>query len=167
MLRSVPAALRFPDTVDEVSARLVATGVVAQAALVLVTQQWWLLVPLVYGFAARVLTGPTLSPLGLLATRVLRPRLRTAPRPTPGAPKRFAQAIGLAVTAGASVAVLAGSPTAATVVLAVLLAAASLEAFAGVCIGCIVHRAVWGCEDCADISERLRRAVAARQVADA
>jgi hypothetical protein len=53
-----------------------------------------LLAPLAYGFVARVLTGPTLSPLGQLVTRVVTPRLPVAPRPVPGPPKRFAQGIG-------------------------------------------------------------------------
>jgi hypothetical protein len=54
-----------------------------------------------YGFLARVASGPTLSPLGQLATRVIVPRLAAAPRLVPGPPKRFAQGIGatLSVTA--------------------------------------------------------------------
>jgi len=45
-------------------ARVVAAGVVAQGALFLTAREWWVLMPLTYGFFARVLTGPTLSPLG-------------------------------------------------------------------------------------------------------
>lgn len=152
---------RFPDRVDETSARLVAAGVVAQAVAFLVTREGWLLVPLVYGFAARVVAGPTLSPLGLVVTRFVRPRLPVAPRLVAGSPKRFAQAIGLVVSAAAAAAWLAGWPVAALVALTVLVAAAALEAAAAVCVGCIVHRFVWGCDDCADITERLRRAVGA------
>ncbi|HLM49701.1 MAG TPA: DUF4395 family protein, partial [Solirubrobacteraceae bacterium] len=55
----------FPNPVNEVSARLVAAGVVAMAVAALLGPRW-LLVPLAYGFVARVLTGPTLSPLGQL-----------------------------------------------------------------------------------------------------
>ena len=65
----------FPHPVDEVSARLVATGVVLQAILFLATRWDVLLVTLAYGFVARVLTGPTLSPLGRFVTEVVRPRL--------------------------------------------------------------------------------------------
>ena len=79
----------FPNPVDEISARLVATGVVTMTVLLLVTGQWWILVPLVYGFAARVAAGPRFSPLGLLATRVVRPRLAASPRPVAGPPKRL------------------------------------------------------------------------------
>ncbi|MGH9271283.1 MAG: DUF4395 family protein, partial [Ilumatobacteraceae bacterium] len=56
--------------------------------------------PLALGFLARVLAGPTLSPLGQLATRVVAPRLGR-PRLVPGPPKRFAQSIGLALTTAA------------------------------------------------------------------
>ena len=56
----MPAVFRFPDPVNEVSARLVAAGVVVQCAAILVTGWRWLLIPLAYGFVARVATGPTL-----------------------------------------------------------------------------------------------------------
>ena len=78
----------------------------------LMFREWWLLVPLVYGFAARVLTGPTLSPLGQLATRVITPRVRVEHRFVPGPPKRFAQGIGLAFTGGAALGLGARHPSA-------------------------------------------------------
>jgi len=153
----------FPNPVDEVSARLVATGVVVLTTALLATRLWWLLVPLAFGFVARVSSGPRFSPLGLVVTRVLRPRLNVAARPVPGPPKRFAQGIGAAFSVLASGLVLAGVTTAALVVLAMLLVAASLEAFAGLCLGCkafawlmrlgIIPESV--CEECADISARL------------
>ena len=152
----------FPDPVDETSARLVATGVVVLTAAFLVFREGWLLVPLVYGFAARVATGPTLSPLGQLVTRVVSPRWPGAHRPVPGPPKRFAQAIGLAFSGGAAVAWATGVPVVAFALLTVLLLAASLEAFAGVCLGCVAYRFLWECADCDDISERLRRSLEGR-----
>ncbi|MGZ0230138.1 MAG: DUF4395 family protein, partial [Acidimicrobiales bacterium] len=54
----------FPDPVNEVSARLVATGVVLLTLTLLLTTTPWLLWPLTYGFVARALPGPPLSPLG-------------------------------------------------------------------------------------------------------
>src|SRR3954471_16460321 len=96
------ALFDFPDPVNEVSARLVATGVVVLATATIAFDQPWLLVPLTYGFVARVATGPTLSPWGQFVPRVLTPRLPFASRPVPGPPKRFAQAIGAAFTLGAS-----------------------------------------------------------------
>src|ERR1700735_1412356 len=93
----------FPNPVNETSARVVAGGVVALTAATVALDQPWLLVPLTYGFAARVLTGPTLSPLGQLATRVVTPRLRIQHRFVPGPPKRLAQGMGLAMSASALV----------------------------------------------------------------
>ena len=153
----------FPNPVDEVSARLVATGVVVISVVILATGQWWLLVPLVYGFVARVASGPRFSPLGLLVTRVVRPRLGLTARPVPGPPKRFAQGIGVLFSVGTSVLVVLGAIGAAYVVLAMLLAAAALEAFAGVCLGCKVFALLmrWGvipesvCVECSDISAQL------------
>jgi len=152
----------FPDPVNEVSARLVAGGVVAMAVATIAFNQPWLLVPLVYGFAARVATGPKLSPLGLLVTRVVVPRLPWAERPYPGPPKRFAQGMGLAFTATAAILVLVGLRLEGYVVLGLLIGAAALESFAGYCLGCrifgllmkvgIVPEEV--CERCADIWAR-------------
>ncbi|BAN03952.1 hypothetical protein YM304_36380 [Ilumatobacter coccineus YM16-304] len=153
----------FPDPVNETSARLVAAGVVAQAVLFLVLREGWLLVPLAYGFAARVLTGPTMSPLGQLSVRVVTPlverRFGVTSRRVPGPPKRFAQLIGLGFSAAAAIAWFAGAPVVTYVLLAGLVVAASLEAFAAICMGCIVYSAIWGCDDCDDISERLAAAV--------
>jgi hypothetical protein len=127
----------FPDPVNEVAARCVAGGVVALAGVTLVLQLEWMLWVLAYGFVARVCTGPTLSPLGQLVTRVVVPRLPIAPKPVPGPPKRFAQGIGAVVTVSALV-LAAGFDltTPAFVLLGMLLVAASLEAFVGLCLGC-------------------------------
>ena len=133
------AALGFPATVDEVSARLVAAGVVAGAVVAATLDQPWLCVVLAYGFVARVLAGPTLSPLAQLVVRVVRPRLRVAARPVAGPPKRFAQGIGATLTLTAAVLWLGfGANGAATALLVALIVAASLEAFVGLCLGCAV-----------------------------
>jgi hypothetical protein len=116
----------FPRTVNEKAARTVAAGVVLLAMVTAATGAFWLTIPLAYGFWARVLTGPRLSPLGQLATRVIAPRLGT-PKIVPGPPKRFAQAMGAAMSSAALVlGLVLGLDTAATVVLLVLAAAASL-----------------------------------------
>src|SRR5438309_5255709 len=114
----------FPNPVNDVSARLVAAGVVVLALAALLTQERWLLIPLAYGFVARVLTGPKLSPLGQLVTRIAVPRLPFAERPVPGPPKRFAQGIGATLTTVALVAWVAGAPTVADVLVGMLVVAA-------------------------------------------
>jgi hypothetical protein len=155
----------FPHPVNEKAARTVAAGVVVLAAITLITGAWWLAVLIAAGFWARVLTGPTLSPLGQLATRVVAPRLGT-PRYVSGPPKRFAQGIGAAFSTGAAVLALAGDHTAASVLLGLLIVAALLESALGLCLGCkafallmrtgVVPEAV--CAECADIWSRPRAA---------
>ena len=160
MVDSVRQLFSFPNPVNETSSRLVAVGVIAQSVAFLVFREGWILIPLVYGFLARVLTGPTLSPLGQFVTRVVTPfetrRLGFESRFVPGPPKRFAQGIGLVFTGGAGLAWLLGAPVVSYVLLVGLIGAASLEAIFGICVGCMIYNRIWGCEDCDDISERLR-----------
>jgi hypothetical protein len=155
---------RFPNPVNEVSARLVAGGVVLMALGALLLGQMWLLVPLAYGFVARVLTGPTLSPLGQLVTRVVTPHLDVPPKPVPGPPKRFAQGIGATVSVSALVLYYAvGLVGAAQALLALLVVAATLESVFAYCIGCRVFAVLmrWGvipdsvCESCNNIALTL------------
>ena len=159
---------RFPDPVNETSARLVAAFVVAEAVVFLVTREAWMLVPLTYGFLARVATGPTLSPVGQFVTRVATPQVEGRirgrnpdfrSRQVPGRPKRFAQAIGLVFTASASIAWVLDARAAALALIGLLAVAATLEAAFAICLGCIAYSAIWGCADCDDISERLRQAL--------
>jgi len=136
---SVRALFSFPNPVNEVSARLVAAGVVVLAVVTLATRQEWLLAVLAYGFVARVATGPTLSPLGQLVTRVVTPRLGLEPRYAPGPPKRFAQAVGAAFSATAAVLALGfGYDTTPYLLIGVVAVFAFLEAAVGLCVGCKV-----------------------------
>ena len=91
----------FPNPVNEVSARLVAGGVVIMSVITIAFDQPWLLLVIAYGFLARVLTGPTLSPLGQLVTRVITPALHVPPKNVAGPPKRFAQGIGATLSTAA------------------------------------------------------------------
>jgi len=127
----------FPNPVNEVSARLVAGAVVVMSLVVLVFDQNWILVPLAYGFVARVLTGPTLSPLGQVVTRVVTPALPFRAKPIAGPPKRFSQGIGAAMSLTALVLDFAfGLTTAAHVVVGLIAVAATLESVFAFCIGC-------------------------------
>lgn len=153
----------FPNPVNEVSARLVATGVVIMAVATIALDLRWLTLVLAYGFVARVLSGPRLSPLGQLVTRVITPVLPVEPKPVPGPPKRFAQAIGAAFTVTAAVLTYGYDRfDAAQLVLGMLVVAASLEAFAGFCLGCKAFAGLMKlgvipaevCESCSDIWSR-------------
>lgn len=162
---------RFPNPVNELAARTVAAGVAGLAALTLVLAAtrgggWlWLTLPLAYGFVARVLTGPSLSPLGQLATRVVAPRLG-AVRPVPGPPKRFAQALGATISLAAVVAHYGVRADAAALALVgLIVAAATLESVFGFCVGCAVFAGLIRaglvpaetCAACADVSLRTAR----------
>lgn len=159
----------FPDPVNEVSSRLVATGVVVMSVATIALDLRWATVLLAYGFLARVVTGPTLSPLGQLVTRFVTPALDLEPRLVPGPPKRFAQAIGAAFTITAAVLTYGFDAFgAAQVVLGLLVVAASLEAFAGYCLGCRIFGLLMKagviptsvCESCNDIWSRDRTVAA-------
>jgi hypothetical protein len=129
----------FPDPVNETAARTVAAGVVTMATSSIVFDQPWLMVPLTYGFAARVANGPRFSPLGLLATKVVVPRLPVEEKLVSGPPKRLAQGMGLSMSLTALVLHLTGRRRASRRVLTVLIGAASLEAFAGICLACRIY----------------------------
>ncbi len=153
----------FPNPVNEIAARLVATGVLVMALAVAVLGLTWILVPLAYGFVARVASGPRYSPLGLLVTRVAVPRLGIAPRNVPGPPKRFAQGMGAVITVAAVVLAFGFDQTGAARVLAGgIVVAATLEAVFALCIGCKIFALLMRvglvperiCLECADLSAR-------------
>jgi Domain of unknown function (DUF4395) len=130
------ALFSFPNPVNEVSARLVAGGVVVMSVLTIALNLKWATAVIAYGFVARVLTGPSLSPLGQFMTRVVTPRLGLAPRPVAGPPKRFAQGMGVAFSLAALVLTILGYWGAAQIVLGLLTVAALLESALGLCLGC-------------------------------
>jgi Domain of unknown function (DUF4395) len=107
------------------------------SVLTVALDQPWLLLLLAYGFVARVLTGPTLSPLGQLVTKVLTPKLPLAPKYVAGPPKRFAQAIGATLSVGAVIAHFGfGETGVAYVLVGMIIVAATLESVFGYCLGC-------------------------------
>ena len=153
----------FPNPVNETSARLVAAGVVLMSLATIIFDQPWLTAVIAYGFLARVLTGPTLSPLGQVVTRVITPRVPGSAKLVPGPPKRFAQGMGAVISVTAAVLALGfGLRGAAYVVLGLIVVAATLESVFAICLGCkifafLMRRGVIPesvCEDCADISRR-------------
>jgi hypothetical protein len=158
----------FPNPVNEVSARLVAGGVVLMALATVIFDQPWLTIVIAYGFLARVLSGPTLSPLGQLATRVLTPLLPAKPKLVAGPPKRFAQGVGAAFSVTAAVLAIGfGLTTAAYVVLGLLIVAAVLESVFAICLGCKAFAVLMRvglvpaevCEECNNIWARAPQGV--------
>jgi hypothetical protein len=158
----------FPNPVNEVSARLVAGGVVLLSLFILIGGQHWAIALLAYGFAARVLTGPTLSPLGQLVTRVITPALPVEPKLVPGPPKRFAQGIGATLSLTAAVLHFGfGATVPALVLVAMITVAATLESVLAFCLGCVIFGRLMRagvipddvCEECNDISARLTQQI--------
>ena len=157
----------FPNPVNEKAARVVAGGVLVLVIATILLGAlagpgWlWLTAVLAAGFVARVLTGPKLSPLGQLATRVVAPRLG-APKLVPGPPKRFAQGMGATMTIAAVVLQSFGITPAVFAILGLMVVAAGLESLFATCIGCIVFGWLMRigvipeeiCAECADISLR-------------
>jgi hypothetical protein len=157
--------LSFPRVINEKAARTVAAVVALTGAIALLTGAHWLLIPLAYGFWARALAGPRFSPLAQLATKVVAPRLGP-PRDVAGPPKRFAQGMGAGMTTLGVLALAVGWGTLAGVLLALLVAAATLESAFALCIGCQIFAGLMRagilpetvCLECADISRRLQSA---------
>ena len=129
----------FPHPVNEYAARLVAGMVIVLILTILITNQSVLLWVLLYGFTARVLTGPTLSPMGLIATKIIVPVLGNPNKPVAGPPKRFAQLIGFLLSLLAIIAEFVFSSTnIAYLLISVIGIFAALESILGFCAGCYV-----------------------------
>ncbi len=159
--RLVCGVFGFPHPVNEVAARAVAGMVVVLALAIILLDVRWLIFLLAYGFLARVLTGPRLSPMGQLATRVIAPKVIRRTKLVAGPPKRFAQTVGLVFSVTALIlAYGAGAPIAAKAVLGALVLFATLESVVGFCAGCFVFGYLmrWGlipqetCEKCNNLS---------------
>jgi hypothetical protein len=156
----------FPNPVNDAAARSVALGVIAMSVAAFVTGWAWILIPLTYGFAARVAAGPKISPLGWFAVHVSGPRITSWEKFVSGPPKRFAQTMGLTFSSAALITWLSAGWLDARWILLPLVFAASLEGFAGYCLGCkvfgsLIHAGLIPesvCKECGDLSERYRRA---------
>lgn len=156
--------LRFPNPVNEVAARLVAAGVVVMSVAVAAFGWTWILIPLAVGFVLRVACGPRLSPLALLVTRVIVPRLPVRSKLVAGPPKRFAQGIGATLALAACIAAFGfDAETTARVLTAMIAIAAFLESAFAFCLGCAMFSSLMRigvipqsvCAECADISARI------------
>lgn len=146
----------FPHPVNEYAARSVAGMVAVLAGSIVLFDIPWMLFLLAYGFLARVLTGPKMSPMGIIATKIIAPKILNRNRPVPGPPKRFAQAIGLTCSLIAIVMAYGFSQVGlAYAVVGILIVFAFLESVLGFCAGCFVFSYLmkWGLIP-ADVCER-------------
>lgn len=162
---SLREVFAFPEVVNDHAARCTAALVVTLALATMVAPspaRTWLAAALVVGFVLRVAAGPRYSPFGRLSVHVLAPRVAAEPRLVAGAPKRFAQGVGLVVSAAVLGLLLAGLTAAGVALLGVLVAAALAEAALGFCLGCWMYARLQragviaedACVECADIWSR-------------
>jgi hypothetical protein len=119
----------------------------------------YILAFMVYGFFARLITGPSLSPIALLVTKILIPKMGNPYLECPGPPKRFAQFIGFIFTSSAFVFAMRGQTRTAYLLIGILAIFASFESIMGFCAGCWFFKKMilWGwipqrvCEKCNNI----------------
>ena len=136
----------FPELINEVAARLVAIGVLVLSSVVLfllIDKNNYVLIflsILIYGFLARVSSGPKISPLALFVTKLIVPRLNFKEKLVPGPPKRFAQGIGLIFSLFTAITFVANLNSISILLISILILFAALEAFIGFCAGCKVFK---------------------------
>jgi uncharacterized protein DUF4395 len=131
-----------PAQVDPRGLRVAAGITAVVLALVLVTPEpvdVILLGVQVAVFAVAVLVGLRQSPYAIFFATVVRPRIGEPAELEDSRPPRFAQLVGLAFTAVAFVALLAGAATVGYVFTAFALVAALLNASLGLCLGCELY----------------------------
>jgi apolipoprotein N-acyltransferase len=108
-------------------------------AVAVLTGNRWVLAAQVVVFAVGALLGVTASPYGLVFRRLVRPRLGPPQELEDPRPPRFAQTVGLVVTAVGLVLALVGVPWAVEVSAGLALVAAVLNAVFGLCLGCELY----------------------------
>lgn len=165
VLQFMAAYPRFPRVVDDVTVRLIAAVVLVLAVSALALNQWWIYAVLALDFTLRTGFGPSASPIAQAVIRVVRPLVKAPPLPTAGPPKRFAAAIGAALTTTAAVLWILGVAAPVVVTIgAIMVVFPALESILGLCVGCKAFAILMRlglvpaeiCLECADISLRQR-----------
>src|SRR6201987_5845062 len=132
-------------TIDSRGPRFGAVITTVVLAVVLVTSgvshlvAGWLLFAQTLVFAVGALAGLRYAPYGLIFRNLVRPRLRPAPAPDPGAPPRFSQGVGMVFAGIGTIGFAAGLPVLGIVFAAFALAAAFLNAAFDYCLGCQMY----------------------------
>jgi hypothetical protein len=112
---------------------------VAVLAVVLVTQNMWLLVFQTVVFAIGALAGLRYAPYGRIYRWLVRPRLGPPAHTEAEAPPRFAQGVGAVFALAGVIGFAAGSTVVGLVFAALALVAAFLNAVFDFCLGCQVY----------------------------
>jgi hypothetical protein len=115
-------------------------------AVVLITGNVWVLAVQAAAFAAGAFIGLRYSPYGLLFKWLVRPRLGPPRELEAEAPPRFAQAVGLGISAIGIIGYATGTTPLGMAAAAAGLVAAILNGVFGICLGCemyLVIRRTW------------------------
>jgi hypothetical protein len=138
--------------VDPRGQRFAAVVTTVVLAVVLLTGSAWLAAAQAIVFALGAFVGMRYSPYSVLYRVAVAPRLAPPAEREAAAPVRFAQGVGFAFAALATVGFAAGWTVFALVATACALAAAALNAAFGICLGCEIYLR---------LPHRLRRVLAA------
>jgi hypothetical protein len=112
---------------------------IAVLAVVLITQNAWLLALQTLVFAIGALAGLRYAPYSLLYRVLIRPRLGPPAHTEAATPPRFAQGMGAVIALMGVIAFAAGAGVVGVVFTAMALAAAFLNAVFDFCLGCQVY----------------------------
>ena len=124
---------------------------------ILITGSEWLVGLLLYGFVARLSTGPTLSPMGQIAIRFIVPVFIKKQKAVAGPPKRFSQLIDTLFAVGIFASLVwFDTVLTAQVLMIILMIFTFMESILSFCAGCFVFQYLmkWGlipqsvCQQC-------------------
>lgn len=137
--------------IDPRGPRFAAAITTVVLAVVLVTGSAWLLLAQTLVFAVGALAGLRYAPYGFLYRHLIRPRLGPPSRTEPQAPPRFAQGVGMVISAIGVIGFAVAAPVIGITFAAICFAAAFLNAAFDLCLGCqvylLIHRirpVAWG-----------------------
>ena len=156
----------FPELINDVAARFVASTVIINCLLIIFCMainsefSFYLSLFLFYEFLARTSSGPKISIIALLVTKIIVPKLSFNEKMVPGPPKRFAQFIGLIFSININFFLFYNIEYLVIIFISILIFFASLEAFLGYCFGCKVFKFLMSvnlipkkvCEKCNDLN---------------
>jgi hypothetical protein len=125
--------------IDPRGPRFGAAITVVVLAVVLITQNAWLLGAQTLVFAIGGFAGLRFAPYGLVYRRLIRPRLGPPSRTEAEAPPRFAQVVGAVFALAGVIGFAAGAAVVGIAFTALALAAAFLNAAFDFCLGCQVY----------------------------
>jgi hypothetical protein len=136
---TMPTAIAAPAGIDPRGPRFAAAVTTVVLALTVLTGSFWLLALQAAVFAVGTVGGAQATAYGIAFRRLVRPRLAPPAELEDPRPPRFAQGVGLFVTAVGLLLALAGVPGAVLVSAALALVAAFLNAVFGLCLGCELY----------------------------